>query len=183
VLNSEGDRIPQAGIHVSCWFQDQQYRTKYARDQKTDDSGVAKTKLLPTLERIRIWVSAKDHVTLFSGFEPEMLGNLPKRITFRLQRSETIGGKVVDHNGRPVNGATIELRRNSGGKKLDTNDFSKLNSWIAEQDYPIRTDENGQWMIAKGIPTGDDLNLSFIVKHPVFLATPAGLPWTTNRSH
>ncbi len=169
VLESNGKPIPHADVSVSCWFQDQQYRSKYPRDQKADENGIVTIKLLPTLERIRFWVSAEDHVTLFSGFEPGMLANLPSEITFRLQRSESIGGKVLDSDGKPVAGAAIEIMRNGGGSKLDTNDFSQLNTWIALDDDPIRTDEDGEWMIDQRIPTGDDLDLSFIVKHPDLL--------------
>ena len=166
VLNSKGERIADAGIHVSCWFHDQQYRKKYARDLKTDSNGIAEIKLLPTLERIRFWVSAKDHVSLFNGIEPGMLPNLPRKITLQLQRSASIGGKVVDAEGNPVAGATIEIKRNDGGTKLDTNDFSRLNTWIAEGDDTLKSDQNGEWFIDQRIPTGDDLELSFIVKHP-----------------
>ena len=170
VLDSEGKPITKAGIHVGCWFQDKQYRDKYQRDLKTNENGVAKIKLLPTLERIRFWVSAKDHVTLFNGFEPGMLPNLPEKITLQLQRSKSIGGKVVDDDGNPISGAVVEIKRNGGGVKLDKNDFSRLNTWISEGEDALRTNENGEWFTDQRIPDGDDLELSFIVKHPDFLS-------------
>lgn len=178
VLDSNHHPIPGAGIHVGCWFGDQQYRTKYDRELTTNAEGVAEVKLLPTLERIRFWVSAKDHVTLFTGFEPGMLANIPPAITMHLQSSQSIGGKVVDADGQPVEGAEIEIKRDGGGVKLDTNDFTQLNTWIADGEDIVKTDEHGNWSLDQRIPEGDDLSLSFIVKHPDFLGdkhwTPMG---------
>lgn len=182
ILDSNGERIPKAHIFVSCWFADRQYQDKFKKEVLADNNGVAKLELLPTLTRIRFWVSAEKHVTLFCGFEPGMLPHMPKEITLRLQPSGLIGGQVVDSKGVPIAGAKVQIRRDGGGTKLDQNEFSHLNTWVAYGDAAMTTDENGDWIADQRIPIGDDLEFSFIVKHPDFMGSDEWIPMTKSET-
>ena len=112
------DGKPMAGVNI--------YRSVATRkpvdapnmDQVTDERGEARFDVPETTYIYRLWARARGHVPLFAHWEEEddPEETLPREFTFRLERGTVIGGVIRNQAGQPIQGATVEVSLDRGGK-------------------------------------------------------------------
>ena len=168
VVDEQGQPIRGAKIFANSWTNAPEFRDKRKTDYFTDENGVATVEVYPELELFRLWASNAGYVTLFIYWEEGETDKIPVRYNVTSQRGTELGGIVVDPDGKPVRGAKVQVTLSNGGIKIDTNNNSGLDRWLAEEKDAAETDDQGRWTISNA-PAGDDLDLYLTVQHPDFL--------------
>ncbi|MBN2218468.1 MAG: carboxypeptidase regulatory-like domain-containing protein, partial [Pirellulales bacterium] len=110
VLDPDGKPLPEAKVHASIWTEEKDF--KHNRDYMTDAAGVVQVELPKTYSIVRLWASKKPFVTRFVHWEQNELAGvkgLPEETTVQLRPGVTIGGRIVDEQGKPIAGVKVEL--------------------------------------------------------------------------
>lgn len=124
----------------------------------TSNTGEAKVELSGKSVDLRLWVSKSDYVKLHAmwAIDSQSDGDqIPAEFTFMLKRGHTIGGKIIDFEGKPIAGATVEVQLKDDGTHgySDRADRTQpgirpvFDRYLVDSDRPIVTDEQGNWTI------------------------------------
>ncbi|HEY1683946.1 MAG TPA: carboxypeptidase-like regulatory domain-containing protein [Tepidisphaeraceae bacterium] len=124
-----GDPIPQATI------------TAAGEHTTTDDMGQATLVVSERRGYFNIDVSKDGYVAMgaqWSNLKPDE--KLPDQLTFNMEPGTSMGGKVVDENGNPVSGATVDLisPRQGGGAQGEVHSYFRSHA---------HTNDQGLWSI------------------------------------
>lgn len=142
VLDAKGSPIAQADVRFF-------YIKSGSTQGVTGSDGVARVALEEKDSKwLRIEVNAKGKASakiLWSADKPDE--KCPDLFTFRLDDATTIGGRVVDEEGKPVVDATVVYRI---GKK-----YPDSTQWFEVGLESATVDGNGKWSIA-GVPEDFD---------------------------
>ena len=113
------------------------------KNVRPDEKGNVIVKIpRPVPSRVVLTVKAPRHVRMQArwynrpGRMPEPI---PQSITFRMERGTTIGGKVVDKNGKPIRNANVRVSA-SGRRATRANPTSQSIS-----DFNAKTNAKGEW--------------------------------------
>ncbi len=134
----------------------------------TNADGIVTVPIFDGCTRLRSWIRKKGHVTLFANWEDRVKNDVPKLLTVKLQPGTSIGGTVVDPDGKPIAGVSVEVMRRKGGTKLDTNQNTRLGTWLASRKTAVITGKDGKWQI-NNVPAGNDLEFRFHIVHPEYI--------------
>ncbi len=148
VLDPQGKPLADADVHSSIWTNEEDYKAN--RDYKTDAAGIARVELPRSYYIVRVWAGKKPLVTNSVAWEENDLAagkRLPQQCTIRLEQGVAIGGRIVDEQGKPIAGVSVELQ---GVDKATT-------------------DAEGRWRIG-GISNDPKANVSLTVFHPNYLS-------------
>ena len=168
VLDPDGNPLPDAEVQASIWTKQKRFQKN--RKYKTDANGVAPVELPRTYAIVRLWARKKPFVTMFSHWEKNELaggGKLPDEYTISLERAVTASGRIIDAEGKPVAGVTIEVMAD-GGKPIKGDHRTGYNTWLAEEEDALATDAEGRWQI-NNVPDNPDVELKIKVSHPDYL--------------
>ncbi len=101
------------------------------------------------------------------GSDPNGAGREPppRRLTIRLRPGKTIGGRVTDEHGLPIEGVTVvvSVDRSDPGNRL-TDEFV-LESF---HEIPCQTDRDGRWQTRSCPPGAREISLQLI--HPDYIS-------------
>ena len=134
----------------------------------TDDQGIATIPIFDGCDLLRTWTSCRGYVTLFAPWDHLDQQDVPDLIRLEMQDATSLGGIVLDADGKPIEDVKVEVRREAGGKKLDKNENTRLNTWLSYGDDAVRTDKLGHWMI-ENAPAGN-VELELQLTHPDYEA-------------
>ena len=165
VVDLNGEPIANAKIFLSASQDNPTILNKY--DIVTNADGVVSQELLATTNRVRAWCRAEGFAPLFANWEPDYFSDgkqLPKQFTYLMVPAESIGGRIVDSEGEPIQGAKVQVTYRGGGLP-PPGDRQKYNTWLAYGDGAVVTDKHGQWIL-DNIPPGDDVEVSLMINHP-----------------
>jgi len=169
VLDPGGKPVPGANVHGSTWTEEPGFKAN--QDVETDAAGVAVIKLPKTYYIHRLWASKKGLASLYAGWEQNELSigkGVPAEYTFRLGRTTTAGGRVVDEAGKPIAGAKVSVDLASDPKPPHGDGRARFNGNLAGFTEPAITDADGRWRI-DNVPDLSDVELRVMVSHPDFL--------------
>jgi hypothetical protein len=167
-VDDKGQVVPKVGISVGIWPKGPFKKSKLT--YTTDEKGRA-TVLVPDPPRLfRMWTQKAGYVPLFAQWWPEHQpdGHLvPEEYTFSLPHGTEIGGVIVSDDGKPIEGATVEVAL---GNQIDQMGRRPVPStWLAEATEPGNnaciTDAKGYWQLGN-VPAGDEIFVRIKVSHP-----------------
>ena len=165
VVDLEGEPIANAKIYLSASQDDPPMSNKF--DIATNSEGFVTQEIREGTTRVRAWCRAEGFAPLFANWEPEYFSNgkqLPKQFIYRMVPAESIGGRIVDSEGEPIQGAKVQVTYRGGGMP-PPGDRQRYNTWLAYGDAAVVTDEEGHWVL-ENIPPGDDVEVSLMINHP-----------------
>eukprot|EP00913_Durusdinium_trenchii_P035244 g32974.t1 len=87
---------------------------------------------------------------------------IPAKIQFRLERGTTIGGTIVDTNGKPIVGASVRISAN--GPKATRKSRTSQSIY----DFVVKSDSNGRWKC--GIAPSKLTAFSAALSHPEYVS-------------
>ncbi len=166
VLDPEGKPLPNANVKSSIWTTEKDF--KHNRDYRTDASGFAAVALPKTYMIVRIWVSKAPFVSMFTHWEEDELAagvKVPAEYTIALERAVSAGGRVVDEDGRPVAGATVQVKIENDVHPAKRDPRISYDGWLANREDAVTTDADGRWHI-DNVPNDPTVELSLLVTHP-----------------
>lgn len=177
VLDEAGNALSDANIHVRIW--DKPGKRDYPnRDYVTDEQGFVEVTMPRRLHMMRIFLSKPGFVPLRLNFgegKHEEGRLIPDEYLFRLEKGHRLSGRVVDENGTPVSGATVQLMIEVNDPAWGVNPEPTINIWLTDANLrcptPV-TDSDGRWSIdnAPAPPQADKADYDFRLKvtHPEF---------------
>jgi RNA polymerase sigma factor (sigma-70 family) len=104
----------------------------------SDDQGIVELTRLEHATRIEFLTGVEGFADTMLSIRPERGEVIPAEYTLRLARAVRVGGLVLDPNGVPVSGATVE-----GSYPTDSLWESQRETHIAE--FKATTDASGKW--------------------------------------
>jgi len=167
VMGLGGKPLKDAVIHPSIWSKED-FKEK---DVTTDENGVAVVDLPRTFRILRIWASKDDLVPRFAHWEEEELSAgthvVPRDFTFDLRKGTTMGGFVLNEDGKPIVGARVEVMRNSD--EAEENQRTSDDIWLASGGGACITDERGSWSV-HNVPESEQTTVSVKLSHPDYVS-------------
>ncbi len=157
VLDPDGKAFP--GVKV----------TVKRKDYATDTNGIAVINFPERLSLLRVWVRKQGYVPLFVQWWPKEQADghiIPEEYTVRLQKGTVVGGVVQDEQGKPVQGVSVEVKRNPSDVD-GRNVRPQFGTWLAYGGAAVKTDAQGRWSL-DNVPAGDDIDISVRLSHPDF---------------
>lgn len=180
VLDPEGKPLEEARIHASIWTKEKSFR--HNRDYQTDTAGIAPVELPPSYEIVRLWTGKRGMSTLFSHWEQNELASgtkLPAVYTVQLEASVSAGGRIVDEQGQPIAGVTVEVEAQGGhpakadGRTGYAYGVASGKSTEGLDDGAVTTDAEGRWRI-DNVPCHPKTTLTLMVTHPDYISDLQG---------
>ncbi|TWT85470.1 Regulatory protein BlaR1 [Posidoniimonas polymericola] len=135
---------------------------------QTDADGWAVVEWTGKSKDLRLWASAPEHVTMHAMWAEELQRDgdrIPLEFGFELPGGTEIGGRVVDADGAPIEGAEVTYMDIAiTWAYLDTGNLKRVVRPVRVADGPtVKTDADGRWTmnvapsdkeIEKGIEEG-----------------------------
>lgn len=169
VLDPDGKPLVGANVTSSIWTDDKDFTG--SRDRLTDADGTARVELPKTFTILRLWAGKDPFVTMFVHWEQSELSTLqefPAEYTVTLERPTRAGGRVVDVEGRPIDGAKIEVRLANDPRPSSDDGRVRYNTWLALKETAAVTDAAGRWAV-NNVPDHPDVQLAVLVSHPDYV--------------
>ncbi len=126
-------------------------------EHETDAEGVVVVPVDNPVHIFRLWFSAPGLVTLFVHWEEGEANLIPSEYELIMQKSTELGGRIIDANGVPMNGANVGVRID-GGKHEGMKKFSEIADIYRFGKDAAVCDADGRWVV-QGVPTGDHLTV------------------------
>jgi RNA polymerase sigma factor (sigma-70 family) len=170
VLDSQGKPLAGANVHSSIWTKEKGFKANH--DYETDDTGAARVELPKTFYVFRLWAGKKPFVTLYAGWEQNELASgkdFPAEYTIRLEEGVNAGGRIVDEQGQPIAGATIQVKLASDPKPAYGDGRMRYDSGLATGTDAATTGADGRWRI-DNVPNHPQVELSLLVTHPDYVS-------------
>jgi protocatechuate 3,4-dioxygenase beta subunit len=153
VTDESGVPLANTKLHVAIW--EVGGGRKYGnRKYTTNAEGVATVQRPSRLQILRIWPYKTGYVPLFVNFaEGTHDGGklIPERYEFRLARGTTLSGTVVDENGRPIPGVTVDVSVSvAEPRPWGNNPKPIISTWLTDDDFQdgsVITNKDGKWSI------------------------------------
>lgn len=176
VVDENDQPLEDVDIHVSVWttrYVDEPKTFPPNSDYKTGVDGIAEIRRPAELRILRIWANKPGYVPLFTHWEEHQHDKgvgIPASYRLVLQQGSRIGGQVVDSAGRPIEGATVDVRADVPKSDRFQTDFTELSVWLAEDN--LTTDQGGRWSIdtAPKIDETSQVNFRLRVTHPDYVS-------------
>ncbi|MGE0378930.1 MAG: M56 family metallopeptidase, partial [Planctomycetaceae bacterium] len=178
ITDEAGTPLAGANLHVSMWFV-KGYKSDLPRnrDVQTDANGVVRFEIPRRLYILRLWPAKPGYVPEFLNFgqgtHDEGKG-IPDHYKFQLAKGTELSGQVVDENGEPIKGVTVDVKvevpEPAWGRKPDP----MISTWLTDTDFtagPVVTGEDGKWKINNAPAKGDREKFEFKLKltHPTYV--------------
>lgn len=123
-------------------------------DRRTDAGGVARLAMLPP-GRVTVRVTARGYAPAGVHLTVAVEGARTEPVTIRLSRGTVASGRVVDADGRPVEGAQVVVTRRATGADAPpagerSEPLAEPELWSNDWDRARRatTDSLGRWSVA-----------------------------------
>ncbi len=168
VVDPQGSSLANASVHVSV-------RTEvsgFNRDYKTDAAGIARVELPKTYNMLWLSAGKEPFVTMFSHWGRNELVNgegVPKEYTMRLESGTTAGGRIVDEQGKPIAGASVQVRLEGNLKPANGDGHTSYHTSLATETDAATTDAEGRWSI-DNVPNHAQAELTLLVSHPQYIS-------------
>lgn len=169
VLDPEGKPVSGANVHVSVWTEEPDFKAK--RDLATDAKGVVRVDLPKSFTILRLWARKKPFAALHAAWEQaEVASNgVPAEYTFRMEAASKASGRIVDEQGKPIEGARVEVMLNDDLSPVGSDGRVQYDGYLAEDHNSVVTDSNGLWQIA-AVPNRPETKLRLKVSHSDFVS-------------
>lgn len=166
VLRPDKTPIVGAKLLVCIWYQE----TAGTENHVTDNDGFIEIRLPEDYRIIRIWAVAEGYANMFANWEELEIksgGLPPNEFVFPMIPAVEVGGTVVDEQGTPIEGVSVEVKRVSNPE--DNSQRIKYGTWLAQGTDARITDEKGRWTL-DNVPPGDDIQLELKLTHPDYIS-------------
>jgi beta-lactamase regulating signal transducer with metallopeptidase domain/thiol-disulfide isomerase/thioredoxin/uncharacterized GH25 family protein len=161
------DGKPMAGVNISRSVWTRKPLDAHNLDRATDERGEVRFDVPETTNIYRLFVSAQGYVPMFAGWEesehPEQ--SLPQEFTFHLKKGTVIGGIVRNQDGKPIQGATVEVRCEGG----EADGRAGPLDWLATGNDARTTDAEGRWSL-DNVPAGDKVKVRLLLNHRDYIS-------------
>jgi RNA polymerase sigma factor (sigma-70 family) len=178
VLDPQDKPLAGAPVHADIWTNDKGRRSgpEYGAadataDYETDAQGVALIDVPKSSHDFFLHARTRQFVPIWTGWNHLDLASgkkVPAEFTFRLESGVRAGGRVVDEQGKPIAGATVQVQANPSGHPANSNGQTAYDIWLATGKDAARTDAKGRWRI-ENVPA-PDTGLSLLVSHPDYVS-------------
>jgi RNA polymerase sigma factor (sigma-70 family) len=170
VLDPKGKHMPGVFVGAATWSEEKPLHTE--RDYETDAAGVAQVELPKTFFIVRLTARKKGFATLLANWERKELANgakVPAEYLFRMEPSVTVGGRIVDEQGKPIAGAKVEVRLENRPKLANSDGRVHYVAWFSHGAKAATTDAEGRWRL-DDTPAHPDAELSLSISHRDYLS-------------
>lgn len=169
VMDVDGKPLEGAKLRVAVWYIEGYEGYKTPKDHISGADGTIVLTLPQKLDILRLWPNKANYVGGFKGFErgTHRDGELiPEEFEFQLARGHKISGRVIDSDGKPVEGVHVRV------KLSDEPDL--VSTWLTDSFYQptVKTDADGRWELnnAPAVPEhGGDYKFSLKLEHDNFV--------------
>lgn len=176
IADEEGNPLDGAKLYIGIWYFKGYQGEKMPKSYTADSQGIVDLKLPRRLEILRLWPSKPGFVPEFTNFGNGLHeeGNLlPENYEFRLAKGTSLGGKIVDENGKPVAGVKVDVTVQRAEPLWDANPEPMISTWLTDADFQdgsAVTDKAGKWQINNAPAPTDvtDYEFQLRITHPSF---------------
>ena len=161
ILDDNGKPLVGAKMQANFFYPD---NTPGPKDHTADDNGTILLRLPNRLDLLRLWPSQPGYVGEFKNFQKGPLHEgelIPDAFEFRLSKGHTIGGRIVDAEGNPIQDVEVRTMVEDGPPMISI--------WLPH----AKTDSKGYWQIgaAPGPPDeGADCKFSLKLTHEDYIS-------------
>ena len=138
---------------------------------QTDSGGKVRVAVTGSPLQLMIHADVDGFVPMYAMWRDEQFarGEVSENVTFQLQRGTTIGGRVVDEDGKPVPKVVVEVRCEIADPPSGD---ARVSGSLADEEEGTEayTDANGEWSIHNA-PAGT-AKFYVALKHPEFASDP-----------
>ena len=166
-VDADGTPVAGAKIHSSVWTDEPGFKAN--QDYTCGSDGITEIKLPRKLTIFRLWARGQGYAAMFVGWERGAVPAVPDEFTFHLCKATTMGGIIVDEDGKPIQGAKVEVEYEKGGEKANKSYREGFDRWLANGDGALITDEQGRWRIDNA-PPGDNVQVRVIPSHADYIS-------------
>lgn len=165
VCDENGKPLQSAKLFANVSYFDESNKGRIViSDLVTNAAGRVTLNLPLQTKGIRLWASKADYVSEFVILGEEKQNEqhtIPDHFDFQLARGSTIGGIIVDKNGKPIPDVKVDINVAVG--EPDRSALPKPTSIV---NTTAVTDKAGKWSIttAPGKPPGDEEEIPFRLK-------------------
>jgi len=167
VEDEEGNGIRDAGVRHSVWTKE-----PFEANQSflTDAQGEVEFEYPASSHIVRVWASKESRVPMFVNFDERTQQGeaIPEEFVFRLKPGTVIGGRVLNEQGAPVEGARVEVNYRSELPWKQEGPKATINGWLAYGSGARVTDQEGRWTLDK-VPDDREPPLAFKISHPDYI--------------
>ncbi len=170
VLDPAGKPLEGAKVHSSIWTHEPNFKANH--EYLTDAEGVAKIELPRTYYIVRIWASKKTYVSMFSHWEQAELASgvkLPAEYKIWLETPTSIGGRIIDEQGKPIVGAKVRVAIGKSSGPVKGDGRIGYDTWVAEGNDAVLSDANGHWRL-DNVPNQRDIEFRLLLVHENFIS-------------
>jgi RNA polymerase sigma factor (sigma-70 family) len=168
VLDPNGKPLPGARVQAEIWTE----QNHLDRDYETDAAGVVQVELPETYHTVRIYARKKTFATLLANWERKELTNgakIPAEYTLRMEPAVTVGGRIVDEQGKPIAGARVEVQLENRPKLANSDGRLHYVAWFSRGANAATTDADGRWRL-DNVPGHSEAELNLLISHRDYLS-------------
>ena len=168
VLDEAGKPLGDASIHASFGTEEKDFNR--TGDYKTDAQGVALIQVPKTYYNVCLWTNKEHFASMISDWKPNELAQgkeLPEEFTIKLVPTVTVGGRILDEQGKPIAGVKVQGSV-EGGTPTSTDSHTSYRWQLTGKDGSL-TDDKGCWQI-ENFPDDAEAELKLIAYHPDYVS-------------
>ncbi len=165
VQDTEGRPVAGATVKRAVWTEQKDFDR--STDFTTDVEGRATVTLPQTMRILRLWVTKENHPPLFANFDGKAIEQVPNEFIVVVPKATSVGGIVLDQDGKPIAGAKVNVTFDKGGEPLGHPSL-RYSTWLANDEDAAVTGADGRWRV-DNVPPGEDVNLDLQLRHDDFV--------------
>ncbi|GAB5405220.1 MAG: hypothetical protein Aurels2KO_34510 [Aureliella sp.] len=139
----------------------------------TDASGESRIKFREGTLLLQVLTRGEGYVPQYIRLN-EREQPLPTEYTFYFEKGERLAGKIVDSSGKPIHGATVQVKTSSevalNSRSNQASPPAHCSGWLAEDELSVTTNSQGEWEIDNAPSVGRNPKLQFelLIDHSEF---------------
>ncbi len=166
VLDAQGKPLSDATVHAEI-VNTRGEDSSEDRELKADAEGVVQVELPKTFTHLRLWPEKKRFASVWAIWDR---ADVPAEYTFQMEPGTTVGGRVLDEQGKPIAGAKVDVSLEKAHKDPRGGGRFDYVPWLASYTRAVTTDHDGRWQI-DNLPDITAGELLLIVTHPDFISS------------
>lgn len=159
VLDASGKPMAEVGVFINLQYGESRGDDETIDVLKTDEHGKTTVTIRPDWKDVFLLAEFPEHVAMEASWsrwkKPET--ELPKAVSLTLEKSITIGGRVVDAEGKPIAEVEVLMYFHYAQEPII--------SRHVRSSHNLKTDADGRWTW-DCVPDDDKISIDMHLRHP-----------------